>query len=59
MQADTPELYAQLDKTRADALDRKESERRNAAIIALAIWGLVGGAIAFVWFKKIPWDSYE
>ncbi|HUS32088.1 MAG TPA: hypothetical protein VMZ53_26495, partial [Kofleriaceae bacterium] len=58
-QADTPELYAALDKTRADFLDRKEAERRNAAIIALVIWGIVGGGIAFAWFKKIPWDSFE
>jgi hypothetical protein len=58
-QADSPEMYAMLDKTRADYLDRKESEQRNAAIIALVIWGIVGGGIAFAWFKKIPWDSFE
>lgn len=58
-QADTPDAYATLDKTRADFLDRKESERRSAAIIALVIWAAVGGAIAFAWFKKIPWDSLE
>ncbi|HTL35155.1 MAG TPA: hypothetical protein VL326_18635 [Kofleriaceae bacterium] len=58
-QADTPDVYAMLDKQRADFLDRKESERRNAAIIAFVVWGLVGGGIAFLWFKKIPWDSFE
>jgi hypothetical protein len=58
-QADTPDTYATLDKTRADFLDRKESEQRSAAIIALVIWAAVGGAIAFAWFKKIPWDSLE
>jgi hypothetical protein len=57
--ADTPEAYAALDKMRADQLARKEGEQRNAAIIALAIWALVGGAVAFGWFKKIPWDRFE
>jgi hypothetical protein len=54
--ADTPETYATLDRMRADQLARKQGEQRNTAIIALAIWALVGAGIAFVWFKKIPWD---
>ena len=57
--ADTPDAYATLDRMRADQLARKESEQRNAAIIAFAIWALVGGGIAFAWFKKIPWDRLE
>lgn len=57
--AETPEAYALLDKMRADQLDRKEAERRNAAIIAIFMWGLVASGIAFAWFKKIPWDSFE
>ncbi len=57
--ADTPEAYAALDRMRADQLRRKESEQRNAAIIAFAIWALVAGGIAFAWFKKIPWDRFE
>ncbi len=56
-QADTPEVYANLDRMRADQLDRKEAEHRNAAIIGFAIWALAGGGIAFGWFKKIPWDA--
>lgn len=58
-EADSPEMYALLDRTRADYRERKEAERRNAAIIAFVVWGIVGGGIAFVWFKKIPWDSFE
>lgn len=57
--ADTPEAYAVLDKMRADQLVRKEGEQRNAAIIGLAIWALVGGAVAFGWFKKVPWERFE
>ena len=44
---------------RADQLERKEAERRNAAIIAIVIWGAVASGIAFAWFRKIPWDSFE
>jgi hypothetical protein len=57
--ADTPESYALLDKVRADQLERKEAEQRNAAIIALVIWGAVASGIAYAWFRKIPWDSFE
>src|SRR5690606_3553784 len=53
--AETPELYAALDSMRADQRARKETEQRNAAIIGLAVWALVGAGIAFVWFRKIPW----
>jgi len=55
--ADTPEAWATLDKTRADFLDRKHEERRNIALMALAIWALVGGAIGYGWFKRVPWDE--
>jgi len=54
--ADTPDAYANLDRMRADQLVRKETAKRNAAILAFAIWGIVGGGLAFVWFRKIPWD---
>lgn len=54
--ADTPDSYAALDKLRADQLSRKESEQRNAALIGFAIWGLVGAAVAYGFFKKIPWE---
>jgi len=57
--ADTPDAYATLDRMRADQLERKKGEQRNAAIIALAIWALVGGGIAFAWFKKVPWDNFD
>jgi hypothetical protein len=55
--ADTPDVYANLDRFRAGQLARKTSENRNAAIIGFAIWALAGGGIAFAWFKKIPWDN--
>jgi hypothetical protein len=56
-QAETADLWDALDRLRADQLDRKKSEHRNAAMIGFALWALVGGGLAFVWFKKIPWDD--
>ena len=57
--ADTPETYATLDAMRADQLDKKKGEQRNAALIGFAIWALVAGGVAFAWFKKVPWERYE
>lgn len=56
-QADTPDAYAALDHTRAMYLDRKKDERRNIAMLALVIWGLVGAGVAYGWFRRIPWDE--
>ena len=54
--ADTPEAYASLDRMRAEQQRNKDSARRNAALIAFAVWALAGAGLAFVWFRKIPWD---
>ena len=35
----------------------RREERRNIALMALAIWALVGGAIGYGWFKRVPWDD--
>jgi hypothetical protein len=56
-QADTPDAYAALDHTRAMYLERKKDERRNIAMLALVIWGLVGAGVAYGWFRRIPWDE--
>ncbi|NVB77843.1 MAG: hypothetical protein HOV81_05555 [Kofleriaceae bacterium] len=57
--AETPEQYALLDKMRADQLAKKYSEKRNAAIIAILVWAVVAGGVAFVWFKKIDWERFD
>jgi hypothetical protein len=54
--ATTPEAYAALDRFRAEQIDRKKSERRTIALMALGIWAAVAGLIAFVWFRLVPWD---
>lgn len=53
---DTAEAYSVLDSRRAELLDEKYSDRQNIAIMAMLIWAVCGGAFAFVWFRKIPWD---
>jgi hypothetical protein len=55
-EADTAQTYAALDQRRADFLDQKYSDRRSIAIMAMLIWAAAGAGIAFVWFRKIPWD---
>lgn len=52
----TPEDYAALDAFRAGQLERKHDERRNIALLAMLIWAAAGAGIAYVWFRRIPWD---
>jgi hypothetical protein len=52
----TPEDYAALDTFRAGQLARKHDERRNIALLAMLIWAAAGAGIAYVWFRRIPWD---
>jgi hypothetical protein len=48
--------YAALDAFRAGQLARKHDERRNIALLAMLIWAAGGAGIAYVWFRRIPWD---
>lgn len=57
--ADTAEAYAALDAFRTEQLARKYDERRSIAMMALLIWAAAGGAIAYVWFRRIPWPEPE
>lgn len=52
----TPDDYAALDGFRANQLARKHDERRNIALLAMLIWAAGGAGIAYVWFRRIPWD---
>ena len=56
-QITTQDEYAALEKRRTDFLDEKNDARRNIAILAFLIWGAAGAAIAYVWFRRIPWDQ--
>lgn len=56
--ADSKETYAALDQFRAEQLERKHDDRQGIAMMALFIWGLAGGAVAYVWFRRIPWEQF-
>ncbi|MGE0868018.1 MAG: hypothetical protein AB7P03_05640 [Kofleriaceae bacterium] len=59
LNADTTELYQALDGYRRVQLENKQSKRTMIALTSMAIWAVVGGAIAYVWFRRIPWDRIK
>src|SRR5262245_58086403 len=56
---DAPLDDAALDQFRAEQKDRKQSERRSIALASLAVWALLGAAVAYLWFRRIPWDRLD
>ena len=56
---DTAEEYAALDTFRAEELNQKHSERRMIAFTSLLIWAAAAGALAYVWFRRVPWDKLD
>ncbi|MGE0547540.1 MAG: hypothetical protein AB7O24_04100 [Kofleriaceae bacterium] len=56
LNADTTELYQALDGYRRAQLENKKSKRTAIALTSMVIWVVAGGAIAYVWFRRIPWD---
>jgi hypothetical protein len=57
--ATAQEDYDALDAFRARELDDKRGSHRSIMLMAFVIWGAVGGAVAYGWFKRVPWDSLE
>jgi hypothetical protein len=55
--AETPEQYAELPTVRARALDRKYDERGDIAVTTIALWAVLAGALAYVWFRRVPWPK--
>ncbi len=55
-QAATAEMYATLDDFRDAQRAIKQSEKRNIALLSMLIWGITGGGLAYVWFRRVPWD---
>jgi hypothetical protein len=53
--ADAPDSYAALDAFRASQLEAKRGARRTIAMTAMLIWAAVGGAVAYGWFRRMPW----
>jgi hypothetical protein len=46
-----------LDPMLARQIERKKEQRRSIALASFLIWGLVGGGVAFLWFRKLDWDA--
>jgi hypothetical protein len=57
--ATAQEDYDALDAFRARQLEDKRAAHTNIALVALAIWAAAGGAVAYGWFKRIPWDRLD
>lgn len=55
-QADTPDEWDRLDRTRASILSRKQDERQNIVITSLLLWAVISGGLAWLWFRGIDWD---
>jgi hypothetical protein len=53
---DEPLDAAALEAFRAEQKSRKQSQQRSIALASLAIWALAGGGLAYVWFRRVPWD---
>jgi len=56
-QTTTEEAFAQLDSALAPLRAKKQAAHRNIALLSLMIWAAAGGALAYVWFRRIPWRS--
>jgi len=54
--ADAPDRYDALDAFRTEQLDAKRSARTMIALTALLVWAAAGGGLAYVWFRRVPWD---
>lgn len=55
--ADSPELYDALDGFRTAKQTQKEGEKKSIAMLSMLIWGVAGAGLAYVWFRRIPWDK--
>ena len=52
----TLEQYNGLDAMRTAQESRKKTEHRNIALVSLLIWAAAGAGIAYVYFRRVPWD---
>jgi len=53
---DSPQSYEALDELRANQLEAKRSARRMIVITSMLLWAAAGGGLAYVWFKRMPWQ---
>ncbi|MEO7730047.1 MAG: hypothetical protein ABIY55_03675, partial [Kofleriaceae bacterium] len=55
---DSEDGYDALDGFRAEQLRQKRSARQMIALTSMLIWAVAGGGLAYVWFKRVPWDRF-
>jgi hypothetical protein len=55
--ADSPDLYEALDAFRSAKQAQKQGEKRSIAMLSMLIWGVTGAGLAYVWFRRVPWDK--
>lgn len=48
-----------LDERVKGVREGMSSSRQTMAITSMLIWGAAGGGLAFLWFRKLPWDRWE
>jgi len=54
---DSTEAYDALDAFRSAKHAQKQSEKRSIAMLSMLIWGVTGAGLAYVWFRRVPWDK--
>jgi hypothetical protein len=53
--ATTVRAWEQLDQTRSSYLELMQSRRFHIALTAFLLWAGAGGALAYIWFRRIDW----
>lgn len=56
--ADSADSYAALDALRAEQLRAKQHAHRMIALTSLLIWAAASSGLAYVWFRRVPWDRW-
>ncbi len=56
--ADSPDLYDALDGFRAAKQTQKQGEKKSIAMLSMLIWGIAGTGLAYVWFRRVPWEKF-
>lgn len=54
--ATSQQSYDALDELRADQLEAKRGARRMIMLTSILLWAAASSGIAYVWFKRVPWD---
>nr|MBA3822190.1 hypothetical protein [Deltaproteobacteria bacterium] len=55
-QAHSPERYEALDQVRAQQLEAKRDRHWMIGMTSMLLWAVLAAGVAYVWFRKIPWD---